>query len=63
MPAIVLIWVGLCCCIAALAIQVFPGAAFALGADVSAAWLVFIFGVFLIIVSTLISMTNRNTHH
>ncbi len=55
-----LIWVGLACCLAALAIQVFPTAAFRLGVDVSASWLVFGFGLFLILMSALISMTNSD---
>ena len=51
-----LIWVGLLCCIAALVVQVFPNAAFRLGVDVSASWLVFGFGVFLILTATLLSL-------
>ncbi|VAW05502.1 hypothetical protein MNBD_ALPHA05-170 [hydrothermal vent metagenome] len=50
-------WVGLGCCLAALAIQVFPGAAFRIGVNVSAAWLVFGFGVFLILMSAALSVT------
>ncbi len=49
-------WVGVTCCLAALAIQVFPDAAFRIGINVSAAWLVFGFGVFLILMSAALSM-------
>jgi len=52
-----LIWVGLVCCLAALAIQVFPNAAFRIGVDVGASWLVFGFGVFLILMSALVSLS------
>ncbi len=55
-----LIWIGLFCCIAALAIQVFPNAAFNMGVDVGASWLVFGFGVFLILVAALISTAGGN---
>jgi len=50
-------WVGLVCCLTALAIQVFPDAAFRAGVNVSAAWLVFGFGVFLILMAAVISLT------
>lgn len=63
MAANTLIWVGLICCLIALAIQVFPNAAFSLGADVSASWLVFGFGVFLIAVSVIISITGKQCDH
>ncbi len=51
------IWVGLGCCLTALAIQVFPDAAFRAGVNVSAAWLVFGFGVFLILISAALSLS------
>jgi hypothetical protein len=54
-----LIWVGLLSCLAALAIQVFPEAAFRIGADVKASWLVFGFGVFLILTATLTGISGR----
>lgn len=54
-----LIWTGLVCCIAALSLQLFPDAAFRLGADPAAAWLVFGFGVFLILAGALISAGGR----
>ncbi len=50
-------WVGLVCCLVALAIQVFPDAAFRAGVNVSAAWLVFGFGVFLILMAAVLSHT------
>jgi len=58
-----LIWVGLVCCLAALAIQVFPNAAFQIGVDVDASWLVFGFGVFLILMSALVSLTGGRRGH
>jgi len=54
-----LIWVGLICCLAALTIQLFPEAAFQLGADVKASWLVFVFGLFLIVIATFASGAGR----
>jgi len=58
-----LIWVGLACCLAALTIQVFPEAAFRMGVDVGASWMVFGFGVFLILISALISMSGKGCDH
>ena len=58
-----LIWVGLICCLAALSIQVFPNAAFRMGVDVNASWMVFGFGVFLILMSTLISLAGKSSNH
>ena len=54
-----LITTGLGCCLAALAIQLFPDAAFRMGADPAASWLVFGFGVFLILAGALISAGRR----
>lgn len=48
-----LIWIGITCCLTALCIQLFPNAAFRLGVDVDASWLVFGFGVFTILVAAL----------
>ncbi|MEO1135941.1 MAG: hypothetical protein AAFW68_04905 [Pseudomonadota bacterium] len=48
-----LIWIGILCCLTALCIQLFPNAAFRLGIDVGASWLVFGFGVFTILVAAL----------
>ncbi len=56
MAAEKLIWTGLVCCLAGLTIQVFPNAAFRMGVDVGASWFVFGFGVFLLLISTLISL-------
>ena len=50
---------GLASCLSALAIQLFPDAAFRLGADPAAAWLVFAFGVFLIIAGAAITRSDR----
>lgn len=52
-----LIWIGVTCCLTALCIQLFPNAAFRLGVDVTASWLVFGFGVFMILVAALTSAT------
>ncbi|MEE2690658.1 MAG: hypothetical protein VX640_03850 [Pseudomonadota bacterium] len=48
-----LLWVGLFCCIGALLVKLFPNAAFSLGVDVASAWLLFGFGVFLILAALL----------
>lgn len=50
-----LLTAGLFCCALALLVQLFPMAAFSLGADVSAAWRLFAFGVFLISVAALMT--------
>lgn len=63
MAANTLIWVGLSCCLIALAIQVFPNAAFSLGADVNASWLVFGFGVFLIAASVILNLSGKRCDH
>ena len=67
MGVISLVWVGLICCLAALAVQIFPRAAFQAGADPAAAWFLFGFGIFLMIVSAVmtvsISKNNRCGHH
>ncbi len=54
-----LIWTGLVCCLGALSLQLFPDAAFRLGADPAASWLVFGFGVFLILAGALIASGGR----
>ncbi|MGH6768779.1 MAG: hypothetical protein ACRECO_07140 [Xanthobacteraceae bacterium] len=55
-----LLWAGIGCCIAALAVQLFPDAAYALGVDLGATWRLFGFGVFLIAVASLIAVAGRN---
>lgn len=50
-----LLTAGLFCCALALIVQLFPMAAFSLGADVTAAWRLFGFGVFLIAVAALMT--------
>lgn len=52
-----MLWAGLCCSVASLVIQLFPGAAFALGVDVGATWRLFAFGIFLIAVAFLAAST------
>jgi hypothetical protein len=44
---------GLFACTLALCVEIFPGAAAAVGADLSAAWRLLAFGVFLIAVGAL----------
>ncbi len=50
-----LLTAGLFSCALALIVQLFPMAAFSLGADVTAAWRLFAFGVFLIAVAALMT--------
>lgn len=50
-----LLTAGLLCCALAMLVQLFPAAAFSLGADVSASWRLFAFGVFLIGVAALMT--------
>lgn len=54
-----LIWIGLFCCLIALGVQMFPNAAFNTGVDVGASWLVFGFGVFLILVAAFVAASGR----
>ena len=53
-------WVGLFCCLIALASKLFPDAAYRLGVDQNSVWLVFGFGVFLILTSAIAGAPNRN---
>ncbi|MFN0022826.1 MAG: hypothetical protein ACKVS5_02905 [Parvularculaceae bacterium] len=54
---------GLFCCTLALLVQLFPAAAFAIGADVGAAWRLFAFGVFLIAVAALMTAAGGQCQH
>ena len=56
-----LIWTGLACCLAALGLQLFPDLAFRIGAEPAAAWLVFGFGVFLMLIAAMMSSGGRQT--
>lgn len=56
-----LIWTGLVCCLAALSLQLFPGLAFRIGAEPAAAWLVFGFGVFLMLIAATIASSAQRT--
>lgn len=56
-----LIWTGLVCCLAALGLQLFPDLAFQIGAEPAAAWLVFGFGVFLMLIAAMIASGGRQT--
>ena len=55
--------VGLFSCLTALAIQLFPNAAFSIGIDMDAVWLLFGFGVFLIIMAALMARGTRELPH
>jgi hypothetical protein len=57
-----LLTAGLFCCTLALIVQLFPMAAFSLGADVSAAWRLFAFGAFLIAVAALMTAASARCH-
>lgn len=54
-----LLWTGLLCCLGALLLQLFPDLAFSIGAEPAAAWLVFGFGVFLMLVAAMIASGAR----
>ncbi len=54
-----LVWIGLICCLAALAIILFPDAAFRLGANADASWLVFGFGMFLMLIAAALANSGR----
>ncbi|MAW78830.1 MAG: hypothetical protein CMI63_01225 [Parvularcula sp.] len=54
-----LLWTGLLCCLGALLLQLFPGLAFRIGAEPAAAWLVFGFGVFLMILAAMLASGGR----
>lgn len=54
-----LISTGLASCLGALAVRLFPDAAFALGADPAASWLLFGFGIFLILAGAAITTGGR----
>ena len=49
-----LVWTGVACCVGALLVKLFPELAFKSGVDVKGAWLLFGFGVFLIIAAPVI---------
>ncbi len=57
-----LLWAGLACCIGALAVQLFPAAAYALGVDLGATWRLFGFGVFLIAAAALMTASGARTN-
>lgn len=50
-----LLWAGIGCCIASLAVQLFPAAALAFGVDIGATWRLFGFGLFLIAMASLLT--------
>lgn len=56
-----LLGAGLACCLFALAVQLFPEAAYSIGVDIAATWRLFGFGVFLIAVASLTAAAARRT--
>lgn len=54
-----LIWVGVFCCIGALALNLFPALTFELGVDRRGVWGFFGFGLFLILISLLATRGQR----
>ena len=58
---VALLWTGVISSLAALAWQVFAGAADAAGVDLDAAWRLIAFGLFLITVAALIGRRERAT--
>jgi len=56
-----LVWIGLLCCLSALGVRIFPAAAFDMGVDIGAAWLLFGFGMFLIVIAALIATAGRKS--
>lgn len=54
-----MVWVGITCCVVALALNLFPAAAEGLGVDLGGARPIFAFGVFLIFASVIGKPPNR----
>ena len=54
MTAEKLTWLGVFCCLATLGLNLFPALSFHFGVDLRAAWMVFAFGLFLIVISALL---------
>jgi hypothetical protein len=57
-----LIWIGVICCIGALALNLFPALVLDLQMDRNGAWLFFGFGMFLILVGIAIARSSRCGH-
>ena len=51
-----LVWVGLFCCIGALLVNLFPKLTFDLGVNPAGAWMLFTFGLFLILASVAVAI-------
>lgn len=57
-----LIWIGVCCCIGALALNLFPALILDLQMDRAGAWLFFGFGLFLILMGSVLGRSARCDH-
>lgn len=57
-----LVWIGVFCCIGALALNLFPALTYELGMDRAAAWSFFGFGLFLILVGMAAARNARCEH-
>lgn len=56
-----LVWIGLFCCIAGLLVNLFPRLTFELGMNPAGAWVLFAFGVFLILASAAVAMKSERS--
>lgn len=54
-----ILWVGLACCLIALFAGLFPRLSFDLGISANGAWMLFSFGLFLIVASTAVALNNK----
>jgi len=54
-----LIWIGLFCCIGALLVNLFPKLTFDLGMNPGGTWMLFSFGLFLIVTSVAVAIKGR----
>jgi hypothetical protein len=57
-----LIWIGVACCIGALGLNLFPALVYELGMDRVGAWSFFGFGLFLILMGTLLARSGKCEH-
>ncbi|MEX0644975.1 MAG: hypothetical protein WD076_06680 [Parvularculaceae bacterium] len=58
-----LMWTGVLCCIGALALNLFPALTYELGVGEGGAWPFFGFGLFLILISLILSRGERRCSH
>lgn len=59
MAASNLLWTGVACCLGALLINLFPALSYGLGMEPGAAWQVFAFGFFLIVLAAVLGGAAR----